>query len=54
MRPGDTLIVRVDPRSTHEQFDELRRSALDYFAERCPDVELVVVAAEQLAVARAN
>jgi hypothetical protein len=50
IRPGDTLIVRVDPASTWGDVEELKRA----FVERMPNVQVIVVAAEQLAAVRAE
>lgn len=48
IRPGDHLIVRVKQATSFEVVDLL----LDVLRERFPGVEVVVIAAEQLAVFR--
>jgi hypothetical protein len=48
VRPGDKLIVRVDPRTTRAQADEMIAAV----KERLPELEILIVAAEQLAVLR--
>lgn len=45
-RPGDTLIIRVDPGVTAKQVQEFREQA----ARELPDLRLVVVAAAQAIV----
>jgi hypothetical protein len=48
IRPGDKLLVRVDVHTSRERAMELR----DQISERLPEVEVCVIAAEQLAVFR--
>jgi hypothetical protein len=48
VRPGDGLIVRVLPSITMNEVEYLRTTLL----ERLPDVEVTIIAAEQLAVVR--
>lgn len=48
VRPGDKLLIRVDPRSTRKDVDELLAALKD----RLPGVEVCVIAAEQIVVYR--
>lgn len=48
VRPGDTLIVRVAPTATMERAMALKKRG----QELLPDVNVVVVAAEEIAVVR--
>lgn len=48
IRPGDTLVVRVQAAISPQQVDELKRE----LSERLPGVKALVVAAEQIAVYR--
>lgn len=48
VRPGDKLLVRVAPSTGMKQAEDLR----DALSRRLPEVEVTVVAAEQLAVVR--
>jgi hypothetical protein len=48
IRPGDKLLVRVDVHTSRERAMDLR----DELKERLPEVEVCVIAAEQLAVFR--
>jgi len=50
VRPGDTLILRCEPSISHERADYVRVFA----EERLPDVKVIVIAAEQLAVYQAG
>lgn len=45
VRPGDTLIVRVRPDINPEQVYTIR----DQLRDRLPDVEVLIIACEQLA-----
>lgn len=48
VRPGDTLIVRVDPKSYQTEMGKV----VEQLRELLPAVLVVVIAAEQLAVQR--
>lgn len=48
VKPGDHLIVRVDVCTSRSEFDQLR-TALE---GRFPQLEVTVIAAEQIAVVR--
>jgi hypothetical protein len=48
IRPGDKLLVRVDVHTSRERAMDLR----DELKERLSEVEVCVIAAEQLAVFR--
>lgn len=48
LRPGDTLIVRVRPEYTHEEFSHLKGG----IEAELPGVRVVVVAADQIAAYR--
>lgn len=54
VRPGDTLVVRIDLShvSTRQQFDELVDRIVGQIEERLPGVKVVVVAADQLVIYR--
>lgn len=55
VRPGDTLVLRVRPDITREQFDHFVEHAKEALAERgLGDAPVVFVAAEQLAVIRSS
>lgn len=48
VRPGDTLIVRIQPDISRQRFEEFA----DSIKARLPEVKVVVLAAEQLLVYR--
>jgi hypothetical protein len=48
IRPGDTLIVRVDPSYSPAEVAELKAA----IADRLPDLAVVVIAADQIAAYR--
>jgi hypothetical protein len=50
IRPGDTLILRVPLYTTRELVHKVK----EQLAKVLPDVNLVVIAAEQLAIYRPN
>lgn len=52
VRPGDTLIVRVQQGMYREQFDRAADLISEMMEKRCPGVKVAVIAAEQLAVYR--
>jgi hypothetical protein len=48
VKPGDSLIVRVHPHTSLDQVDKL----LDSMHGRFPDVEVTVIACEQISLVR--
>lgn len=48
VHPGDKLLVRVAPSTSRVQVEQLMEQA----RERLPEVEVVIIGAEQLAVLR--
>lgn len=52
VRPGDTLIIRVDPSTTAEAARDLMRQVDEWAVDHLPGVRAVVIAAEQLGVYR--
>lgn len=56
VRPGDTLVVRIDLSRglTRQQFDELVDRITDQLEESLPGVKVVVLAADQVVIYRAE
>jgi hypothetical protein len=54
VRPGDTLVIRVNEGIDRAELDGFRADAEAVLAKQAPGVKFVVVAAEQLAVCRAE